>query len=125
MIEELRGVHEATTSPFLRDPNDLARLFQENARKWKEETWMLSSITDKVQDPAYVGIIALGPQVVPLILAELQTEPGYWFWALQMITREDPVLADADFDEAVEAWLEWGRAKGYLPAEQPLAFPEE
>lgn len=97
---------------------DLKRRFREYADKWKEETWMLSSITDKIQDPAYVRIIALGPKAIPLILAELEREPDYWFWALRMLTDEDPVPADADFDVAVKAWLDWGRARGHLATAQ-------
>jgi len=64
--------------------------------------------------PAYQQIIALGPPVIPLILRELRERPDHWFWALNAITGEDPVGPEDDFDQAVEAWLRWGRERGYL-----------
>ena len=37
----------------------------------------------------------MGPDVVPLILSELEKEPHHWFWALEAITDENPV-AESD-----------------------------
>jgi len=47
-------------------------------------------------------------------LLEIQEEPDHWFAALTAITGEGPVQPQHDFDEAVEAWLEWGRQKGII-----------
>jgi len=38
---------------------------------------------------AYQKIIGLGPDAVPLIIAQMQSEadePDQWFWALQVLT---------------------------------------
>jgi hypothetical protein len=40
---------------------------------------------------------------------------GRWFWALKSITREDPVPAGdrGSTPKMVDAWLSWGKQKGY------------
>jgi hypothetical protein len=64
----------------------------------------------------YQKIIGMGRDAVPLILGELQREPDQWFWALEAITDENPVPAEAAGKVRLmaEAWLEWGREHGYL-----------
>lgn len=66
--------------------------------------------------PAYQRIIALGRDVVPLLLRDLQVEPKYWFWALSSITGEQPVADDdaGDMERMTEAWLQWGRQHHFL-----------
>jgi hypothetical protein len=65
--------------------------------------------------PAYREIISMGKPVVPLILAELEERPDYWFAALRAITGEDPVPNEArgNVRAMTGAWLAWGRVHGY------------
>jgi len=65
--------------------------------------------------PAYQQIIGLGPPALPLILAELDRELDHWFWALKAISGEDPVPIESrgNMREMANAWLKWGREKGY------------
>jgi hypothetical protein len=49
-----------------------------------------------------------------LLLKELETDPDFWFDALAAITGEDPVSPEHDFDEALEAWISWGKIKGII-----------
>ena len=90
--------------------------FQRLAAQWRDETELLSSTTAKAMHPAYQQIIGLGPEALPLIFKELAEKPGHWFWALRSITGEDPVpLADAgNVRRMAGAWLDWGRAHGYI-----------
>ncbi|WP_261251078.1 hypothetical protein [Laspinema olomoucense] len=88
--------------------------FERLKLEWKEATEMLSSITKKIKHPAYQEIIGMGDKVLPWILEELQKEPSHWFSALSAITKVDPVTADDNFEQAVEAWLNWGRSQGYI-----------
>ena len=88
--------------------------FERLKLEWKEATEMLSSITKKIKHPAYQEIIAMGEKVLPWILEELQREPSHWFSALSAIAQVDPVSADDNFEQAVEAWLNWGRSQGYI-----------
>jgi uncharacterized protein (DUF433 family) len=93
---------------------DLEVLFQSLVQQWRSETAHLSLILKKVTHPAYQRIIGLGPRVVPLILRELEQKPGFWFWALQAITGEDPAPSEATVDETTQAWLQWGKQRQYL-----------
>lgn len=100
--------------PLLYSQDELEHIFRVNADKWYEETGMMAFVADRIMHPAYLRVIGLGRQVIPLILGELQESPDHWFWALRAIAGEDPVESESDFDEAVEAWLRWGRQAGYV-----------
>jgi hypothetical protein len=94
----------------------LERLFHEHVEKWKQETGHLSSITKTLSHPSYLRIIGLAQystnhELERLLLRELESEPDHWFDALTAITGEDPVRPEYDFDESVNAWIEWGRRK--------------
>jgi hypothetical protein len=84
--------------------------------RWESETAHLSSITEISMHPAYQQIIGMGPIAIPLILSEINTKPGHWFWALKSITGEDPVLPSqrGRIKEMVKAWLQWGKEQGYV-----------
>ena len=51
-----------------------------------------------------------------LFLTELRDNPGFWFTALREIVGYSPVPAHdrQDAAKAREAWLNWGKARGYL-----------
>lgn len=92
------------------------RVFGRLAEWWRSETGLMSSIEDKTLHPAYQQIIGMGPDAIPLILRELQRRPGHWFWALNAITREEPIGPEdvGNVRKMTEAWLEWGRERGYI-----------
>ena len=52
---------------------DLVAEFRRLAAKWHQEAGYLSSLTEAFERPAYREIIALGPDVVPIILRELES----------------------------------------------------
>src|SRR5438045_788596 len=81
---------------------------------WKADEGVTSSLTERFAHPAYQQIIALGPEIVPLLLAELERDPDWWFAALKAITGADPVptAARGRLHEMTRAWLDWGRANG-------------
>ena len=86
------------------------------AARWYQETAALSSVSQIAMHPAYQEIIGMGPDVVPLILHELQKKPGHWFWALRAITGEDPVEPEqrGKIREMTAAWVRWGKERGYI-----------
>jgi hypothetical protein len=94
---------------------EIERRFYSLVAEWKAAVEALPSVQSMVLHPAYQRIIALGPRAVPLLLRELEREPDHWFWALGILSEEDPVPADArgDLRAMREAWLAWGRARGY------------
>jgi type I restriction enzyme M protein len=87
--------------------------FTELADEWREDTAMLSVAKKKSDHPAYRKIIAMGEPVLPFIFRELKNRREHWLHALQEITGKDAAKANHNFKEAVAAWLEWGKEKGY------------
>ena len=103
-------------SPLKTDtPTDLAAAFRALAEQWSAETGILSSPRQIAAHPAHQQIIAMGPPVIPLILREMQRQPGHWSLTLRAITGENPVAPEAAgyTREIAAAWREWGRRNGY------------
>lgn len=103
-------------------------------QQWLIERRAMSSATKMIVCPAYQKIIAMGPQVVPLVLRKLKDEgsdPDHWFWALEMLTGADPVPVESYGKtlEMAKAWLKWAEdqegkvtsSKAFSPAGK-LAF---
>jgi hypothetical protein len=93
----------------------MLRDFYRRTATWRAETCFLSDINEKCNHPAYLQIIEMGPDVVPLILEELEREPDHWFAALRKLTGENPVPAEARgrLKDMTLAWLDWARKHGY------------
>ena len=96
-------------------------IFEMLVSKWKKERGITSSITHMVICPSYQRIIGLGEKAVPLLLQQLESElkfnnPDHWFWALRVITNENPVeeADQGDMNRMAKAWIEWGRSSGYV-----------
>lgn len=89
--------------------DELSKKFHELKEEWQKETACISSPTEIYMHDAYQQIIGLGPQAVPLILAEIRDEAGFWHWALHAMTRANPIPDDFDggTQEIAELWLEW------------------
>ena len=95
-----------------------AALFQQLASQWRIERGATSSITQMAMCSSYQRIIGMGGKAIPLILRQLENEgddPDHWFWALQAITREDPVPQEAqgNMREMARAWLDWAYMERY------------
>jgi hypothetical protein len=96
-------------------PSPLELEFRELVKKWRKDTQHTSSVKRMVGHPAYKRIIEIGADALPLVFRELNAHRDHWLVALNVITGEDPAPEAATFPEAVDAWLAWGREKGYLP----------
>ena len=75
------------------------------------------TFTAKSVNPSYQKIIGMGEAAVPFILKDLRDNgPADWFWALNMITDENPITEDmaGNMKAMTEAWLQWGIKVGYL-----------
>ncbi len=95
--------------------HELREEFTSLVARWRRETGKLSVVQKKAVHPAYQRIIGLGQDVLPFIFAELHQRPDDWLWALEAITGKDDVATPgSNFDAAVHAWLQWGKARGYL-----------
>jgi predicted DNA-binding antitoxin AbrB/MazE fold protein len=100
-----------------RADEELEKRFRNLVRQWQRETSHFSSTARMARHPAYQEIIGMGEAVVPLLLAELQRKPDFWFAALRAITGKNPVPAESagKVKEMAQAWLAWGKAEGLLP----------
>jgi type I restriction enzyme M protein len=95
----------------------LKKRFRKLSKNWKADTCLLSNITTKSMHPAYQQIIGMGEAAIPLILEELYNgDCADWFWALTAISSENPITSEqaGDIKKMSEAWIEWGKLKGYL-----------
>jgi hypothetical protein len=88
--------------------------FKQLAQTWYRETRKISVADKIVTHPAYQKIIGMGKDALPFIFRELNRTRGHWLWALHMICREDHAKPGQNFRDAVNSWLEWGRANGYI-----------
>jgi hypothetical protein len=89
--------------------------FADLVAAWKRERGPHSSSARLAEHPAYQQIISMGPEVVPLLLRELEREADHWFRALFTLTGANPVPAESQgkVPEMAAAWLRWGREQGY------------
>lgn len=90
--------------------------FMDLRQEWENETAHLSSITALSIHKAYQQIIGMGSVAIPFILRAMNEEPGYWFWALQAITGDDPVPPKdrGNIRKMTQAWLTWGHTQRYI-----------
>jgi hypothetical protein len=93
---------------------ELEETFQRLKKAWKKDTAFLSS--DTSNHPAYQEIIRMGPDVIPLLLKDMQATYTHWFRALYQLTGENPMdpAHCGNIPIMVEAWVKWGYKKGYL-----------
>jgi len=94
----------------------LEREFLEQAERWDRETTFLSSTPKKVLHESYQRIMAMGPDVVPFLLRDLQRTGRSWFWALRHLTRTNPVPIEdqGNIDKMIDDWVTWGKREGLL-----------
>lgn len=95
------------------DSQNINMEFRRLADEWKRSTFFVSSTQEKCMHPAYQQIIGLGPKALPLILDDLRASGGLWFWALEMISRENPVPDEnlGNYDLMKSAWLNWAASR--------------
>jgi hypothetical protein len=92
--------------------------FQRLVAEWKQQSRHMSNSAQMAMLRSYQRIIGMGTDAVPLILEEMQGEPDHWFWALEAITDENPVPAESlgKVRLMAQAWIDWGKQRGLLPA---------
>jgi len=98
------------------NPETIHEKFVELASQWTQDVEGMSSTVEMAKHPAYQKIISMGQAVIPFLLEDLRQNPLYWLPALRQITQENPVLPEqrGKIKQMAEAWLNWGRRKGYI-----------
>jgi len=100
--------------------SSLEKTFKGLAEQWQDATSTFSLNMRRYAHPTYQSLMhTLGKEnirdVVPLILGELLQRPDMWFEALKVLTKENPAQNAKTFDEAVRAWIDWGKREHYIP----------
>ncbi|MGO9096057.1 MAG: hypothetical protein ACLQGV_12610 [Bryobacteraceae bacterium] len=95
---------------------DNGAVFRQLVDQWRAERGATSSTTEILMCPAYQQIIGMGSKAIPLILGEMESEgddPDQWFWALQVLSGENPVPEEdeGNFKEMAEHWIGWARKR--------------
>jgi hypothetical protein len=104
----------ATTPVRPASAETVAERFHRLAAVWRQDTEYLSSMEEAERHPAYQEIIALGPEVMPLLLRDLEENHTHWFAALEAITGARPASAApaGNIPGLVTAWLLWAKEHG-------------
>lgn len=104
----------------LREPGFSLRalLFYRHAQLWHDETDGMSSPSDKAFNPHYQAIIAMGPEVVSLIMDDLARTGGDWYIALRQLVPNPPTITPEMTRSSAavrQAWLDWWQGvRAYL-----------
>jgi hypothetical protein len=115
-----RRLYDEVIAQLVADPPaPLAKIeqrFLEEAGRWDRETAYLSSTPKMVLHDSYQKIIAMGPDVVPYLLRDLEQNRRSWFWALRYLTNANPVPPEdqGNLDKMIAAWLAWARREGRI-----------
>ena len=104
------------TYPRKDDPEALQKRFDELKREWSDDVAGYSTIRHMVAHPAYLAILALGPDVLPLVLREFCENGGHWLHALRALTGKSPVPYEewGDMTASRSRWREWGESHGLI-----------
>jgi hypothetical protein len=104
--------------PGWEEADEINKEFRALADQWHMETGHLSSPEQIAGHRNYLRIIGKGEQVLPLILNDLRTRGGFWYTALEALTDASPVPPSAAGDMLAvrDAWINWGRQRGYVLA---------
>ena len=102
--------------PISRASSEICIRFRRLAEEWKQQSRILSNTAQMAMLKPYQRIIGMGWDAVPLILEELTRHPDQWFWALESITEENPVPAEAAgfVRLSADSWVTWGRERGLI-----------
>ena len=87
--------------------------FRRLLSQWNAETMVLSDPGKIMGHSAMRAIIAMGEDVVPLILRDLRGNPSLLVWALPKIVGANPPF-EGNNEKMIEAWLQWGREQGLV-----------
>ena len=102
-------------TPGMSPPETVEERFRRLEATWTAATGYLSDYSAIIEHPAFREIVGLGDAVVPLMLPRSRRTAAPVGVALPEITGANPVPSGdgGNIARMSEAWLRWGRAKGY------------
>ncbi len=96
-------------------PDDaITKAYAEYFARWHAETLFMSNPIAITTNEFYLRMIALGPVVVPLLLAGIKNGETFLADALATVTGAQPVQKeDYGIGKRIrESWIEWGHQQG-------------
>ena len=90
---------------------EIKREFEKYKEIWKRETRFSSNTTEMINHPAYLKIMALGKNVIPFLLRDMEQTGNHWFEALNQITTADPILKghEGKIRLMINDWIAWAK----------------
>jgi len=78
---------------------------------WKTETMFSSNISEITNNSAYRSIIGLGKDIIPFIIEDLKQSENHWFYALELLTGENPIKSEQRgiINLMKSDWLNWAK----------------
>jgi hypothetical protein len=114
LASEPFGVEGTHRPPEAQRADDLSAQFELLADELAADSLGVSSTRRLMQHPAYIGILSLGDEAIPLLLERLEA-PGprpVWLRLLSSLTSFVPGAGQETIPAAAEAWLQWGKRSG-------------
>lgn len=76
---------------------------------WKTETMFSSNSSEITNNSAYRSIIGLGKDIIPFIIQDLKQSENHWFYALELLTGENPIKNEhrGIINLMKSDWLNW------------------
>jgi hypothetical protein len=86
------------------------------AAQWEKERPRGADAHESIDTPAYAAIIKMRYRAIRPLLLILRRKPDHWFYALNQITGHNPVPPQSEgrLNEMADAWINWGRERGYI-----------
>ena len=108
------GAASPYISQVVPDKDGLGKTFESLKNEWVRRTMFVNSMSDINDSEPLKKIIALGAPVIPLILADLKSDPKHWFFALRKLTGANPIKVSeaGNLSKMRAAWLNWASKKG-------------
>ncbi len=76
---------------------------------WEQETLFSSNFSEIINNSAYRSIISLGEDVIPFIIEDLKHDDKLWFYALELLTGQNPIKENhrGIIPLMKQDWIDW------------------
>lgn len=93
---------------------EVAKKYSKLKREWEEAQGVMSF--QAIQLPEFKQMVELGPEIIPLIIADIFEEQSWIVLALGLITQERPSqkVIPGNLPSYTAAWILWADEKGYI-----------
>lgn len=87
----------------------LSKKFDLYSGIWKTESMFSSNSSEITNNSAYRSIIGLGKDIIPFIIEDLKQSENHWFYALELLTGENPIKSEhrGIINLMKSDWLNW------------------